>query len=1508
MKPTPQTRAALLAEIELLQARLVEAESTLQAIHEGAVDGLVVQTPNGPRVFTLQGAETPYRVLVEAMNEGAATLSYEGSVLYANRRLAKLVGRPLEFLTGGSIFDTCDPGDQDRLRTLLATADPAGVKGEFTFVRPDGNATPVLLSISPLNLPDVTGLCLVAADLTKQKHAANVLRNINERLKQRVTRRTSQLQQANNALQDANETLTAQAEELQAQAEELAATNEELRLQTEQLLESENHLRAARAEAEAGRLRLEAVMEALPVGMAIIDDKGGNVDSNGAFEEIWGRLRSPADSVFDYAAYKAWWLDTGKPVAPEEWASAQVLRTGQPVIGQLMKIQRFDRTYAYVINSAAPICDADDEVVGCAVAIQDITALRQAEEALRRLNADLEQRVAERTADVVRANSYNRSLIEASLDPLVTIGTDGIITDVNRATEQATGCTREELIGTDFSTYFTEPDKARTTYEQVFLEGSIRDYPLELRRRDGHTISVLYNASVYRDEMGEPVGVFAAARDITDRKRAEEAIREANETLEQHVAERTRELRESEALLRAITDNSPDAIFVKDSRSRWLMANPAVLRVVGRSEQEALGKTDLELYADPQTGRAILENDRRVLEGGEPRTFEEVVDTPDGQRVFLSTKAPQRDVQGRVVGLVGISRDITERKKNEETLLKSEERFRLLAETASRLLAADKPQEVVNDLCRKVMTHLNCEAFFNFLVDEQAGRLHLNACAGVPRKEARKIEWLDYGTAVCGCVAQGGERIVVEDIPNAHDSRTDLVASYGIQAYACHPLVAQGRVLGTLSFGAKTRTRFNEDDLSLMKMVADQVAVAMDRIHSQEALAGSEQELRLALDGGGMGRWEWDLKSGTSRWCERTYKLLGLEPGDGAETRTFLDVVHSQDRPILRQHIKQAALDGPDFQAEFRVARSDGPTSWLTLRGKVIRDSPGRAVRMMGVIYDIAHRKQLEADLRQLNERLEQQVEQRTDALAQTIDRLEEEVRQRALIEKELERRSQMLEGFFQHTLTPLAFMDKKFNFIRVNDAYARADGKQPQEFIGCNYFDLYPDKENRGAFRDVVRTKEPYHGYARSLGYPRQPRRTTYWNWLLTPLLDETSEVQSLVLNLEDVTDRQRAFEELERRASQLQRLTLEVTQAEDRERQRLARILHDDLQQLLVGAKFQINTLTRKVKDKDNEEVKEMLAQVYSLISESIDKSRSLSHELMPPLLYQASLGDALAWLGGQMRQTCGLTVEVDVVRDVDLNSDTLKSFMYKAAHELLLNVVKHAQVKEAKLQLRRMKGYLRLIVSDEGHGFDPDSISKAGGFGLFSIQERARLLGGWMKFKSTPGSGSVFILAIPDNQRSEARGQRIETTKGEMREPASLPDASGRPLARSTSLDHPLRVMLVDDHKVMREGVATMLDEQPDIEVVGQAGNGRDAVSLAKRLMPDVIVMDVAMPIMDGEEATRKIKAHLPRTRIIGLSLSEEAAVSRRMQRAGAEQYISKADPSEALLSAIRGQPTP
>jgi len=144
--------------------------------------------------------------------------------------------------------------------------------------------------------------------------------------------------------------------------------------------------------------------------------------------------------------------------------------------------------------------------------------------------------------ELQRASAYNRRLLEASLDPLVAIGRGGLITDVNEATVAATGCARDELVGTDFADYFAEPERARASYEQAFRDGSARDHPLEIRHRDGHLTAVLFNASTYRDADGQVVGVFAATRDVGELKRAEAEIRALNASLERRVQERTREL------------------------------------------------------------------------------------------------------------------------------------------------------------------------------------------------------------------------------------------------------------------------------------------------------------------------------------------------------------------------------------------------------------------------------------------------------------------------------------------------------------------------------------------------------------------------------------------------------------------------------------------------------------------------------------------------------------------------------------------------------------------------------------------------------------------------------------------------------------------------------------------------------------------------------------------------------------------------------------------------------
>ncbi len=738
-------------------------------------------------------------------------------------------------------------------------------------------------------------------------------------------------------------------------------------------------------------------------------------------------------------------------------------------------------------------------------------------------------------------------------------------------------------------------------------------------------------------------------------------------------------------------------------------------------------------------------------------------------------RAQSEELQAQTGELTAANEELREQEQALETSLeesrRTAERLNLLSDTAVNLLAAEEPQGVIEDLCRRVMEYLDCQAFFNFLVDPQADRLRLNACAGIPGKERKKIEWLNLGAAVCGCVVRDGQRIVAEHIPDSDDDRTALVKSYGIKAYACHPILVGSKVLGTLSFGTKTRETFAEDEVSLMKTVTDLVAIAVQRQQVQQALRDRESELR--------------------RWTEQ----------------------------------------------------------------------------------------------------LEEKVAERTVQLTTMVDRLQDEVVRRVLAENKLRKHSQMLESFFQHTITPLAFLDRRFNFMRVNEAYAQAGGKDPSYFVGKNHFHLYPHEENRAIFERVVRTKQPYRAFAKPFTYPDDPQRVTYWNWQLTPLLNSSGQVHSLVLNLQDVTERQKAYEELEQRTRQLQHLAMELSQAEDRERKRLAEILHDDLQQILAAAKFHLGILSSRIKTDGS--VRDLIGQLNEMLKEAIDKSRSLSHELSPAVLYQGDLGETFEWLARQLQAKHGLTVHVEVHGQVDSRSEAIKPFLYRTAQEMLFNVVKHAKVHEARLRIKRTREQLWLTISDQGKGFDPKALCRAAGFGLLSIRERVELLGGRMRIRSIPDRGSTFLIAVPDRQEAQTQVTQADgrATPGKRRHAEQK-----RP--------ERLRVLLVDDHKVMREGLASLLDEQPDMDVVGQAGNGREAVEQAHKLQPDVIIMDASMPVMSGDEATRQIKLHLPKIRVIALSMFDEPQMSGKMRKAGAEVYLLKSAPSDELLAAIRG----
>ena len=445
------------------------------------------------------------------------------------------------------------------------------------------------------------------------------------------------------------------------------------------------------------------------------------------------------------------------------------------------------------------------------------------------------------------------------------------ITDVNPAYESILGIKREDAHQRKASKlYGSDAPPFLDRYAEVAATGRSITFDSYLPEMEKH-----FRISAFSPGKGAFATVFA---DITERKRAEEKLQQEN-----------REVELSNRILRVFLEESGEQVFatVLDIVLEGMQSEYGVFGYIAEpghlvcpSLTRMLDQCEIEgkcIHYPPEKWKGLW---ARALE--EKRTFyvNEPPKVPAGHPVIRNNLATPILFQGEAIGLLNLANKQTgysdsdldllealaakiapvlyvwiqkeirnqERRQAEEALRKSNLKLELLSATARQLLTSDQPEQIVQTICERVMAHLDCHVFFNYLIDEEEQRLHLNAYAGIPAEAAGEIEWLDYGEAGCGCVGRDGNRIVAEDIRNAPEERTALVRSFGIQAYACHPLLYQDRVIGTLSFGAGDRPGFTERELYLMKTVTDQVATAVARKQTEEQIKALNDKLKMNVD------------------------------------------------------------------------------------------------------------------------------------------------------------------------------------------------------------------------------------------------------------------------------------------------------------------------------------------------------------------------------------------------------------------------------------------------------------------------------------------------------------------------------------------------------------------------------------------------------------------------------------------------------------------------------------
>ncbi|GJL52504.1 MAG: hypothetical protein NPIRA01_37310 [Nitrospirales bacterium] len=363
-----------------------------------------------------------------------------------------------------------------------------------------------------------------------------------------------------------------------------------------------------------------------------------------------------------------------------------------------------------------------------------------------------------------------------------------------------------------------------------------------------------------------------------------------------------------------------------------------------------------------------------------------------------------------------------------------------------------------------------------------------------------------------------------------------------------------------------------------------------------------------------------------------------------------------------------------------------------------------------------------------------------------------------------------------------------------------------------------------------------------------------------------------------------------LRRSQDNLRKLASEVIVAEHRERRRLASELHDYLAQLLVVSRIKLGEGQHL---ESSLPIKTLLRETDQMIEESLAYTRSLIAELSPQVLYQFGLVPALKWLADQKMKKYDLAVTVESdVESVLLPEESL-ILLYQTVRELLINVVKHAGVTAAIVSIQKPSiDRLVIKVKDQGKGFYLDDSSMQQSltkFGIFSIRERLEALEGQFILDSVIGQGTTATLLIPLEKTHKAH-------------PRSSPVMSAPRSHKAFPESKMIRVILVDDMAMIREGLRNVLQSYANVQVIAEAVNGEEAVELANILNPDVMIMDVNMPGMNGIEATRLIR-HISHTiKVIGLSINDDTSIRNSMLQAGAVNYLAKDSASQTLYEAI------
>jgi PAS domain S-box-containing protein len=902
---------------------------------------------------------------------------------------------------------------------------------------------------------------------------------------------------------------------------------------------------------------------------------------------------------------------------------------------------------------------------------------------------------------------------------------------------------------------FSPPEDAEKDWAlfQQLRAGVIDHYQLDKRyfRRDGSLVWGRLIVSLLKS--GRSPRILAMVEDITQEKKAEEArFRHA-----------------------AVFESSDDAIASGTLDGIILSWNTGAQKIYGYTEAEAIGKP-ISMLVPPE----IVNEENKILEavraGGRIEHFETLRVTKTGKRINVSLIiSPIKDSTGRVVGCSGIARDITERKLAEEALRASEERLRL-AQQAARI--------------------------GTFEWNIQTG-----ANTWTPELEAI------YGLPPGGF---GGTQTAFENLVYP-DDRAGVVALNEQALKTGQPTTGEWRVVwadGSIHWIAGRWQVFMNESGEPSRMVGINIDIT-DRKRAEQELSEANERLRLALEAGSAGGWDYDLKTGKNVWFGKAHEQLGMTPDETSGSRKeFWDRIHEDDRERVEHAIQVAKEKRAVYAEDVRVVWRDGTIHWLRSRGRFQYDTNGEAERSLGISLDITEQKLAEEarfrhaaivessedaiisknrdavitswnagaerifgyaesealgepitilippelqdeenrilEKLRAGERIEHYETIRVTKTGRKVEvslsispikdssgnimgfsKIARDITKRKRAEQDLLSSEQRYRLLFERNVAGVAIANLDGRLLDCNGGWAHILGYESRdELLGRPASEFYFNPAERKPIVDELFEKQVL--FSRELHLKRKDG-TPVWVLFNAAVFHSDRDAPIVQATMIDISEWKRAEEALSG-------MTRKLIEAQEQERARIGRELHDDINQRLAMLALEIEQL------KENpSEVETRAQELRKQITEISDDVQALSHDLHASKLeYLGVVSGIKSWckeFGERQKMEIGFKSDVASALPLDVGRT-----LFRLLQEALHNASKHSSARRVDVQLREDSGEIHLIVSDTGRGFDVEAALQGKGLGLTSMRERARLVNGTIEIQSKPMGGTIIHVRVP------------------------------------------------------------------------------------------------------------------------------------------------------------------